>query len=120
MRSIVALAFLALGGAACGGSPEVPAELIGTWRTESPPYEGRTFEISPDTIRFDTGGGELTAHPIGKLEAWAEGGGVAYDLRYDSWGKAYTLSFVWEPPGTIVFRHQPGMEWRRGSSPDPR
>lgn len=119
MTRILALACFALACAACGVAPEVPGELIGTWGTESPPYRDRSFEISPDTIRFDTGGGERTAHPIGKLEAREEDGRVAYDLEYDSRGRTYTFSFVWEPPGVIVFRNQPGMEWRRTTSPTP-
>lgn len=50
---------------ACGPVEEtLPAELLGTWTTEDPSYEGRFMQIFKDRIYFGTGQGDPSPNSI--------------------------------------------------------
>lgn len=112
-RTFVLLLGLVALCAGCGRDP-VPGELLGTWSTDAPLYADRNFHVEPDTIRFETGEGATTSHPIeGVSVRPGDGGGALYEIEYGSGGATYRFSFYRDGSGTVVFRNQPRMRWRR-------
>ena len=94
----------------------IPAELIGTWRTQDPRYVTRSFEISDDKVIFRTGEGviDFTVHTIGRTTAESDEIGLLYTLEYNVDGDEQTFGFYFDAPsGVLTFRNQPEMEWRR-------
>ena len=105
---------------ACGGDGlPLPEELRGTWTTDDPRYEGRALFLGSDSVRFYTGGGEYSGHPVQRLEIGSSPTGVAYELRYEAAGGDYLLTFELRTGGDLVLSHQPELRWSRASGRAP-
>jgi hypothetical protein len=93
----------------------VPAELIGVWKTQSPGYTDRYIEIRPVTISFGTGAGtELTGF-IQEVQATRGDDGVLYTVNYSANGVNSKVSFTYSPQdgNTIRLVHQESIVWKK-------
>ena len=96
----------------------LPAELVGTWRTEDPRYATRFFEIKDDQVLFQTGEGviDFTVHTIRRTTAVSDEIGLLYTFEYTVEGDEQTFGFYYDAPsGVVTLRNQPQMEWRRAA-----
>jgi len=62
--AIVGLAFWLLGRS----EPEFPGGLQGRWTSDTPGYEGRFFEVTPDLLTFETKVGATLVYSIVEVE----------------------------------------------------
>ena len=115
--AIACVTLVALAGCEDDAELEVvPAELVGTWRTEDPRYVTRFFEIKEDQVLFQTGEGviDFTVHTITGATAVSDEIGLLYTFEYNVGGDDQTFGFYYDgPSGVVTLRSQPGMEWRR-------
>jgi len=105
----------------CGKKPTVPDDLIGVWKTSTPEYEDRFFEIKKDEIIFGTGEGNSDTHRIDNIEMEKIPGveSPLYTFHYKNLeGKEYKFSFFYDPkkPGAIRFKNQDKIVWTREKS----
>jgi len=92
----------------------VPDELVGVWKTTSPRYEDRFFEISEDLVVFGTGGHTTEAHPIVSMSGTREDERPLYAISYEiAEGEEYEFFFYYDPAGSgvIRFKNQLDMAW---------
>ena len=94
---------------------EIPDNLLGIWKTSSPEYTDRFFEIDKNQITFGTGEKNAAMHPILNIEKVHKGAQTLYDIYYaNQEGQEYKLSFYYFPArGMIRFENQEGIEWTR-------
>jgi hypothetical protein len=105
----------------CGKKPTVPDDLIGVWKTSTPEYEDRFFEIKKDEIIFGTGEGNVDTHRISNIEMEKVRGAESslYTIHYKNLeGQEYKFSFYFDPikHGLIRFKNQDKMVWAREGS----
>jgi len=120
LRSVLTIAIVAV-VFACRPAPEpvaVPSELHGVWKTSHSRYENRFFELTVNTITLGIGDESPQSYPIERFEKRQEVREIIYSLTYriPSEDVANALSFYYEPRGggTIWFKNQRNVEWRRG------
>jgi hypothetical protein len=91
----------------------VPRELIGTWRTSDPRYEGRSFEIGYVSINFGTGNGTVSTGFINNVEGVKELFRTLYTIGYTQEGKQIQVTFYYDlsKGRKIYFKNQPGVLW---------
>ena len=93
---------------------DVPAELIGTWKTSDPMYADRSFEIDLVSVNIGTGPGTVTTGFIDKIEAVREDNRTLYTISYIEDGREEQCSFYYTPgQGTICFKNQQTITWFR-------
>ena len=99
MRWSTALCALALAGAACRGEPEVlPAELLGTWRTQNPEFRNSFFELREGWVVFGADGYTASMHPIHRVASKRSEASTEFAIEYlvDD-GAALPLLLVYTP-----------------------
>ena len=99
--------------------PALPTVLVGVWKTVSPQYADRFFEIAHRSIFFGTGDGNAEAYPIVAVDEVREANGVLYTISYRNHdGQEYRLSFYHDPSnaGVIRFKHQRNIQWTKARS----
>ena len=116
MTRLVLVLLLVGAVSGCRGAllESVPDELVGVWKTTSPRYEDRFFEISEDLIVFGTGGRNTEAHPILSIREALEDERLLYAISYESAeGEEYGFFFYYDPAGSgvIRFKNQQDMAW---------
>ena len=116
MTRLVLVFFLvgAFSGCRVARLESVPDELVGVWKTTSPRYEDRFFEISEDLIVFGTGGRNTEAHRILSIREALEDERLLYAISYESAeGEEYGFFFYYDPAGSgvIRFKNQQNMAW---------
>ena len=95
----------------------LPEDLIGIWKTSSPPYEDRFLELTRDVIVFGTGGNRFTPHAILDIGEVREEASILYTVYYtSSEGGEYQFSFHYDPArDAIRFKNREQIEWTRSS-----
>ena len=116
MTRLVLVFFLvgAFSGCRVARLESVPDELVGVWKTTSPRYEDRFFEISEDLVVFGTGGRTTAAHPIVSISGTLEDERLLYAISYEiAEGEEYGFFFYYDPAGSgvIRFKNQQDMAW---------
>ena len=116
MTRLVLVLLLVGAFSGCRGAllESVPDELVGVWKTTSPRYEDRFFEISEDLIVFGTGGRNTEAHRILSIREALEDERLLYAISYESAeGEEYGFFFYYDPAGSgvIRFKNQQDMAW---------
>ena len=112
----VALLLAAPFTAACGESLEpVPPELLGVWRAQDPPYEGRTLTIGESTISFSQGGDAFEEFPIEGAEIREEGSSLLYVVRYRNADQVQSISLLyeWGSEPAVRLKNRADIRWRR-------
>jgi len=107
--------------AGCGAqqSSTLPEELVGVWRTPTPPYADRYFELQPRAISFGTGGGSAPTHVIDSVEMTRQGHQTLYTVTYRDGGQRYRWSFLYDPAGkSIRFTNRIAIVWTKGQKND--
>jgi hypothetical protein len=101
----------------CGRNTNPPQSLIGVWGTDDPRYAGRTFEVGPNTLMFQTGERQFETYPIAgmKVQKGAMGKNDLYTFSYKKDGQALKFSFYYSvaDQNVIRFLHQDKMSWTR-------
>ncbi len=98
-----------------------PPEMIGTYRTNDPRYEGLYFRIEKGMFDFSTVEGTVETYPIVAYEKLDRTNGrrkTIYHLLHGKRdGQELKVSFNFEPDGggTISFLNRPGTIWLRES-----
>ena len=116
MTRLVLVLLLVGAFSGCRGAllESVPDELVGVWKTTSPRYEDRFFEISEDLIVLGTGGRNTEAHRILSIREALEDERLLYAISYESAeGEEYGFFFYYDPAGSgvIRFKNQQNMAW---------
>ena len=112
----VALLLAAPFTAACGESLEpVPPELLGVWRAQEPPYEGRTLTIGETTIAFSHGGDAFVDFPILGAEIREQGSSLLYVVRYGNEDEPQSVSLLyeWGPEPAVRLQNRADIRWRK-------
>jgi len=97
----------------------VPDELIGVWKTDTPQYADRFFEINLVSISFGTGGGTGSIGFIREITAIPGANGeTLYKFTYMEDEKELECSFYYEPgkKQKIRFKSQPKIVWTKESA----
>ena len=107
---------------ACLGCPSkitsVPENLIGIWRTESPNYADRIFELRKNEVVFQIGEGKFESHRITNIEKEEnqKEKKILYILSYKG-EKGHETKFLFyhypEERGAIRFKNQQEMVWTK-------
>jgi hypothetical protein len=100
---------------------DIPLDLIGKWTTSAPGYQDRFFEITKETVTYGLGGDKEDAYLISNIEKSPEKINILYTISYKNTdGLEFTRSFYYDPEngGTIQFKHQEHIEWRKEKGED--
>ena len=95
---------------------QVPDELVGVWRTSTPRYADRAFEITKTSIAFDTGGQGYALYPIRKVAVVRDPPATLYTIDYatpDNEVAELSFAYVQGREGMIRFRHQRQLAWTK-------
>jgi len=95
---------------------DIPENLIGEWTTSAPEYEDRFIEITKETFVYGLGGDKKDVYFISNLETNPKGNKLLYTISFKNKdGLEFTRSFYYDPEngGTILFKHQEHIEWRK-------
>ena len=103
---------------------DVPAYLIGTWKSGTPGYEDRFMLFTQHSVVFGTGGYAGDVYVVDEIEIspFAEDapGGAnkreLFTIRYMRADKLkISLSFYYDPPplGVITFKNQENLKWTK-------
>jgi hypothetical protein len=94
----------------------MPEYLIGAWSTSATTHAGSTMELMKDLVRFT---GKDEAVVTGRIVNFAtiqERSAKFYRISYvDQDRNEYQLDLVYDPvdDGTVRFKNQPGLVWKR-------
>ena len=97
----------------------VPDQLVGVWRTTSPKYADRFFEITKQTITFSTGGQHSDTRPISQIDAVPGNKAIMYTIIFTTQeGHEQRFSFYYEPFNEEVIRlkNKKHMTWTKERS----
>ncbi len=99
---------------------DIPAKLIGRWTTSAPGYQNRFIELTKKTIVYGIGGGKEDIYMISSLEEQLEGKNIIYSINFNNSEVKFTRSFYYHPEkgGTIHFKHQGQITWRKEANTD--
>ena len=92
----------------------VPDELVGVWKTLSPQYSDRSFEITKTSITFGTGDGQIDSYSIVAVEQAREDDAMLHAILYrDEAGKVYRFIVYVEPgnAGVIRWKNKRDIAW---------
>jgi hypothetical protein len=116
---VIILALGVIGGVVSniGNAPACPDELIGSWTTNAPGYEGKVLLISKKGLAFNAGEGAVEGQAVLQLETIPDGDRTLYSIVYGtSRNDEQVLSFYYHPrKHTITFKNQPHLVWTRNT-----
>jgi hypothetical protein len=94
---------------------DIPANLIGKWITSVPGYQDRFIEFTKETLVYGIGGDKEDVYMISSLEKNPEGKNIIYIVNFKNSEVKFTRSFYYHPEngGTIQFKHQEHITWRK-------
>jgi hypothetical protein len=99
------------------GSDAVPTELIGSWMTDEPGYEGRYLELTPDALILRASAREGTAYTVRRVQRRQTTQGSAYVITaYSELSGDLTLTLEYREAGHTIAQGKPTrVLWRRPS-----
>ena len=102
----------------CGGEEIAPDDVMGVWKTSSPKYADRYFEITKERITFGIGEGNFEIYFIKKIrmKQFPQDKSRLYTIYYeDDKGGEYTFAFYYyhENGGVIRLKNQREIEWKK-------
>jgi hypothetical protein len=71
---------------------ETPLPLIGLWRTTSPAYQDRGFQIDQETIRFYTGEPYPQPYRIRRVRSERRSNGTIHTIEYEQDGSVVSMA----------------------------
>jgi hypothetical protein len=99
----------------CSKNTDVPAELIGVWKTAAPNYADRHLAFDQYYITLGLGAGGEVSYLIKNIKSRKQDSGTAYTFFYvDSEGEEWTLAFYYEPAndGLIILNNSENV-WKK-------
>lgn len=111
----------------CCQAKTTPDAMIGRWVTEDGRYNGSALEIGTTSLVFHDVTKAASVCPIKGVSVQKDGAKLVATIRYTNQENvASTATLVWSPEqgGTLWFKNQPNIAWRRaagngGVSPAP-
>jgi len=106
---------IALFSFGCSRNTDVPAELIGIWKTAASNYADRHLAFDQHYITLGLGAGGEVSYIIKNIESRKQDSGTAYTFYYvDSEEEEWTLSFYFEPTndGLIILNNSDNV-WKK-------
>lgn len=98
--------------------PDVPKELMGTWRTDSVSHSDRFLEIGEARISVGTGEDQVSTGFIQNIEVQNKNGRLLYRISFSVEGVQNQVGFYFDSAAqTIQFQNQQNMLWRREGNP---
>jgi hypothetical protein len=94
----------------------VPDEIVGTWTTAAPQYQGKSFEIGPSIVSFELGDGAASTGFIQDIQTSSGDGGTLYTISYKSNGLAQQVAFIYGGDQTIHFKNRKDIAWTKAST----
>jgi len=103
-----------------GKNANITENLIGKWTTSAPEYQDYFFELTKETITYGHNGDERNVYIISSVEKNQEGKDIVYTINYKSTDVKFTRYFYYHPEngGTIQFKHQEHVKWRKLKNDD--
>jgi hypothetical protein len=94
---------------------DIPKDLIGEWITSAPGYQDYFFKLTKEQIIYGHYGDKQDVYIISSLEKNQEGKDIVYTINYKSTDVKFTRYFFYVPEngGTIQFKHQEHIKWRK-------
>jgi hypothetical protein len=94
--------------------PDVPRDLIGTWRTNSTSHSDRFLEIGEARISVGTGEDQVSTGFIENIEIQDKSGKALYRISFSVEGVQNQVYFYFDAAQqTIQFQNQPNMLWKK-------
>jgi hypothetical protein len=99
---------------------DIPANLIGEWTTAAPGYQDRFIEFTKETLVYGIGDGNEDVYMITSLEKNPQDKIIIYTINFKNSEVKFTRSFYYHPEngGTIQFKHQEQITWRKKAKTD--
>lgn len=94
----------------------VPDELVGTWTTTAPQYQGKSFEIGPSVVSFDLGDGTSSMGFIQDIQNAPGDPGMLYTISYNVKGQMQQVSFYYDSDQTIRLKSRKDIAWTKTST----
>ena len=111
-------AVIALFSFGCARNTDVPAELLGVWKTAAPNYADRHLAFDQSYITLGLGAAGEVSYIIKNIESRKQDSGTAYTFYYvDSDEEEWTLAFYYEPAndGLIILNNSENV-WKKINS----
>ena len=120
--SLILAILLLLVGCDSGKQSDIPAELVGTWRTQHPKYDGLYIQIDKDRFAFSTAEGTVENYQISKfekLESSRKSKRSTHVIYGRKDGQELKLTLDYEPieGGIVRFKNQQKIPWFRDNNP---
>jgi hypothetical protein len=96
-------------------------DLIGRWTTSEPKYIDCFLELTKTTFAYGFEENKKNVYVISSVEKSIEGKHILYTISYKNTdGLKFTRSLYYDPGngGTIQFKHQEHIEWRKTKNSD--
>jgi hypothetical protein len=108
---------IVLGGLAAGISPnhrDLPAELLGVWKTDQAQHSNRFLELSLVSVSFGTGNGTVSTGFIRSVASAPDGTQMLYTVTYRDDDGDQQLSFLYQSSdATLRLKNQDKVVWRK-------
>ena len=97
------------------GPDTVPAELVGSWTTDDPLYQGRYLELTPDALILRASAREGTEYAVRRVQRRQIAQGSRYVITAQSERSGdYTLTLEYrDAQQTIALGNPARVVWRR-------
>lgn len=116
---VIAIApVLATGCSGCSeqGKKEIPAELIGVWKTSLASHADRFFEIKAEDLIIGTGGQTSTTYPLTRFVGTKSDTGTVYMIYYENEkGEESSMYMLYseEGGGTLMDLNRTDLIWKK-------
>jgi len=99
---------------------DIPASLMGKWTTSAPGYQDRFIEFTKETLVYGSDDGKEDVYSITSLGKNPEEKNIIYTIKFKNSEVKFTRSFYYHPEkgGSIQFKHQEQITWRKEANPD--
>lgn len=114
---VVLIGLVVFGALASSLTPKqhnLPAELMGVWKTDEANHSDRFLELSLVSVSFGTGSGTVSTGFIRKVAIVPEGSRTLYTVTYRDEQGDQDLSFYYQPAAeTLQLKNQKQIVWRK-------
>jgi len=92
-----------------------PPSLIGLWRTTSPAYQDRGFQIEQESIRFYTGEPYPPRYRILRVRSERQSNGTIHTIEYEQDGAAVSMAVFLDVNGGVRLPSMDHILWFKTS-----
>jgi len=96
---------------------DVPTDLQGVWRTSDPAHADRFLELSPVTVSFGTGDGNVSSGLIKRIQEDARERETIYTITFRGPDGDSKVWLIYEPGKRVLrLKNQERIEWTKVDS----